>query len=217
MVLFMLGGLTGWVNAQSINFKAGLFYPQMNSDLWEDNLENLAFEKQDMLAGYYAAEYEHFLGRYLSFSVEGGYYKKEVYSMYRDYTYQNDDPIYQNVALETGSLELGFKIYPAGHHSKFYPYIGVSGGMFYWKYEQWGDFINFQEDTIMENEYLETTTYSPGGSVKVGFVVRPSRNMGFSLEGRYQYVKGNLSAYFQDFEKFDLSGLSATIGVHIFL
>jgi hypothetical protein len=217
MVLFMFGGLSLPVQAQSLNFKAGLFLPTMNSDLWEDNLNNLAFRKQDMLAGYYGAEYEQFLGHYLSLSVEGGYYKKEFFSLYKDYTYQNDDPIYQNMSLEITSLEVGFKLYPLGHNEKFYPYIGAGGGMYYWKYEQWGDFVDFEENTIMQDQYLETSTYSPGVNVKAGFVLRPSRGLGISLEGRYQYVKGDLSQFFQGFEKFDLSGFSATVGMNIFL
>lgn len=213
----VLGGLTLDLQGQSFNLKAGLFMPQMDSDLWAINMENLVLEKEDMMAGYYSAEYEQFLGHYVSFTLEGGYYKKEHHSMYKDYMYENDDPIYQNLALEMASLEIGFKFYPMGRDTIFYPYLGAGGGLYYWKYEQWGDFIDFEDNSVMEDEYLESTRYSPGVNVKAGFIIRPTREIGFSVEGRYQYVKGNLSDYFADFEKFDLSGVSVTAGIHIFL
>ncbi len=215
VVLPMICGFAMNVNAQSINLKAGLFYPTLQSDLWESNLENLEFAKQDMLAGYYALEYEQFLSRHFSFSIEGSYYQKEHNSMYRDYEYQNGDAIYQSLSLETTALEVGFKVYPFGHQTTFYPYLGVSGGVCYWKYEQWGDFIDFENNTVDENQYLESSTYTPGMSAKAGFVFRPTRSLGIGFEGRYQSYKGPLS-FFVDFEKLDLSGFSATVGLHWF-
>src|SRR4030066_2395882 len=91
MVVFGLG--SGILISQSMNFKIGMFVPQMRSDLWEINLENLAFSKSDMMNAYYGVEYEAYLNRYSSFSLEIGSYDRTVYSQYRDYTYLNGDPI----------------------------------------------------------------------------------------------------------------------------
>jgi hypothetical protein len=37
-----------------------------------------------------------------------------------------------------------------------------------------------------------------------------------ALEGKYQYLKGRLSGYFEDFELLDLGGFSANVGVNIY-
>ena len=216
IVLFMLCGLTFNTHAQSLNLKFGLFQPSMDSDLWEINIENLAFEKQDMQGKYYAAEYEHFMGKYLSLSLEGGYYQQEHYSFYRDFEYDDGSSINQNVALEIAGLELGFKIYPLGHRTKFSPYFGAGAGIYHWKYEQWGDFIDFENNEVLENEYLETSVYTPGFNAKAGFVFRPSLRIGISFEGRYQLIKGELSSFFDGFEKLDLGGVGFTVGLHLF-
>jgi hypothetical protein len=213
----IVGGLTANVYAQSLNFKVGLFNPSLQSDLWEINMENLVFDKEDLQGQFYALEYEQFMGRNLSFSVEAGYYTKDHYSFYRDYEYDDGSEIEQNVALQFGSLEVGFKLYPMGHRSKFAPYVGAGGGVYYWKYEQWGDFIDFENDTVDEGEYVETSAYSPGFNGKAGFVFRWVRSFGISAEVRYQYLKGNLSSFFEGFEKLDMSGVSINIGFHLFM
>ncbi|MCP5047998.1 MAG: porin family protein [bacterium] len=217
MVFFMISGLAMNTHAQSLNFKIGLFQPSLQSDLWEINMENLAFEKQDLQGRYFGVEYEHFLGKNLSIALEGGYYSKEHYSLYRDFEYDDGSSIFQNMALEIFVMEVDFKFYPMGHRTRFFPYFGAGGGVYRWKYEQWGDFIDFEDNTVMEDEYLESSAYTPGFNAKAGFVLRPSRQLGISVEARYQSVKGELSSFFEGFEKLDLSGFTVTAGIHIFV
>jgi hypothetical protein len=204
------------LHAGSFNFKVGLFHPDMNSDLWDINMENLAFEKQDMQGEYYGLEFEHFYGRYLSFSIEGGYYKKEHYTMYRDFVYADDSPIYQNLALRITSLEADIKVYPLGNRMRFYPYIGGGAGIYHWKYEQWGDFVDAETWLVYEDEYAESSAYTTGFNAKAGFVVRFSRSMGVSFETRYLYLKGNLSSFFEGFEQLDMSGFTYSLGINFF-
>ena len=54
------------------------------------------------------------------------------------------------------------------------------------------------------------------GEVRLGFVYRFSRSFGVLIEGRYQYLKGELSGDFEEFEKLDLSGFSAVLGLNIY-
>ena len=213
MLLALITVLALNAQAQSLSFKIGLFMPEMQSDLWEINMENLVFDKQDMHGQYYGLEYEHFLGRTLSFTIEGSYYDKAHYSFYR---FDDGSPIYQNVALNFWAMEAGIKLYPLGHRMRFSPYIGGGGGIYRWKYEQWGDFIDFENEVILEDQYLEASKYTPGFNAKAGFVFRPTRNLGLLLEGRYQFLKGDLSSFFEGFEKLDISGFSISVGFTIY-
>jgi len=203
------------VNANSLNIKMGLFYPQLDSDLWTTNMENLALVKSDMQNPYYAIEYEHFLDRTLSLSIEGGYYKKEHFSQYKDYEYQDGSPIYQNLSLETANLDLGFKFYPVGNRTRIAPYLGGGISLYYWKYSQWGDFINFQDDTIDQDQYAESTKYTPTFHAKGGVLINLSRSVGVSFEARYHALKGELSSFFEGFEKLDMGGFSIMAGINI--
>jgi hypothetical protein len=95
--------------------------------------------------------------------------------------------------------------------------VGGGVGMYFWKYEQWGDFIDFTTYEVNEDEYAESTTNSVGFNAKAGIVMRFYRNMGVALEAKYQWVKGDLGAFFEGWEKFDLSGFSYTFGINFYL
>ncbi|MBN2400442.1 MAG: hypothetical protein JXI33_08915 [Candidatus Aminicenantes bacterium] len=207
---------SGFIFSQSFNFKIGLFNPSLKSDLWQDNMQNLAFNKTDMLNTYYAAEYEIFLNRFTSFSLEIGKYSKDVYSQYKDYTDQDGSPIFQNISLSITPIEANIKLYPFGHRKMVYPFFGAGLGLYAWTYQQWGDFIIFPGLDI-ENGFAETETFSVGFNCRAGLVFRFHHRVALTFEGKYQYVRGQLSGYFEGFEMLDLGGITATVGVHFFL
>jgi hypothetical protein len=216
ILLMVLGLGSGILFSQSINLKIGLFTPSMQSDLWEDNMRNLAFNKADMLNTYYGAEFEVFLNRYASFSLEIGSYKKNVYTQYRDYTYEDESPIFQNISLRITPIEANIKLYPLGHSNVFFPYFGAGAGLYAWTYQQWGDFIIFPAGDIEEG-FAETKTFSFGFNGRIGLVYRFIPQVALAIEGKYQYVRGRLSGYFEGFELLDLGGITATCGVNIYL
>ncbi len=203
-------------NAQSLNLKIGLWNPDMNSDLWDTNMENLALNKQDMRDPIYALEYEMFFQRRFAVTFELAHYEKEHYSAYKDYEYEDGSPINQNLALTITSVELNLKIYPTTYQRMFNPFIGAGVGIYHWVYEQWGDFINFDDFTVQEG-YADTSTYTAGLNARAGFVLRFRKSVGFSFEARYQYLKGQLSSLFDGFEKLDMNGLALYIGLNLFL
>ena len=214
--ILMIGAAAANLHGQSLNLKVGAFSPGMQSDLWETNLENLAFDKQDMLGAYFGAELEMFMGRYFSLALEGGHYRQEVYSVYEFVTYDDGSPINQDLFLRVSSLEAGIKLYPAGHRELFNPYIGGGIGFYFWKYYQGGEFVDFVEEIVYEGEAY-TDRMSLGFNVKAGFVYRWRRSVGISFESKYTYLKGELSSLFEGFEKLDLSGFTFTVGLNLFL
>jgi hypothetical protein len=206
---------SGLLLPQSVNMKIGVFIPQMRSDLWEINLENLTFSRADMVNAYYGAAYESFLNRRSSFTLEFGSYNKTVYAQYRDYVYENGDPIYQDISLRIVPIEAGFNFYPSGHRRVLNPFIGVCAGIYAWTYQQMGDFINFTDDSINEG-FAETKRIGFGFSGRAGFVYRFMANVAFGLEGKYQYLRGRLSEYFEGFEPLDMGGFSVNASLNIF-
>ncbi len=206
------------LTAQSLDVKVGVFMPTLNSDLWAVNIENLAFAKRDMVDGMVAVGYEMFLNRNVAVGLEVGSYSRSRHSQYRDYEHADGAPIFQSISLKVTPIEAVFTFYLLGHRRPFSPYLAVAGGVYAWTYEQWGEFINFEDDplTLQEGSAF-TQTVSPGFSARFGFLFRPSRGLGLSIEGKYQYLKGTLSSDFEDFEPLDMGGPAIMAGLHIFL
>jgi hypothetical protein len=205
----LLGSLS--MASQGFSLKIGLMQLSLDSDLWQINMENLAFDKQDMLDVLYGAEYEFYLGKILSVSIEGNITQKSIASQYKDWEHEDGTPIYQNLSLRITAFEAGVKLYPLGSGKRFYPFIGAGTGLYAWRYAQWGEFINFDDLTVQEG-YAQTNTYSLGFNARAGMGFKFNPAFGVFLEAKYHYLKGQLSSFFEGFEKLDLSGFSANIG-----
>ncbi len=211
-ILLLLLCFSVQLSSQAFSLKIGVFAPALDSDLWAINLENLAMDRSDLLSTTYGAEYEFFLNRFASLSFEMGSYTKSVFSQYRDYEFLDGTPIRQNISLRITPIEIGAKLYPLSYRRQFILYLGASAGIYAWNFEQWGSFINFQDFTVSEGNAV-TRTYTPGFSVRSGISYRFMYNIAFLLEAKYQYLRGRLSGFFQDFEKLDLSGFQASLGI----
>ena len=216
MLLLVLGLGSGILLSQNINLKIGLFMPSMQSDLWEDNMRNLVFSKADMISSYFGVELEIFLNRYSSLSLEVGSYNKNISTQYKDYTYQDGSPIFQNISLRITPMEVGIKFYPLSHSHVLCPYFGAGAGLYAWTYQQWGDFIIFPAGDI-EKGFAETKTFSFGFNGRAGLVFRFHPRVALAVEGKYQYLRGRLSGYFEGFDLLDLGGITATLGVNFYL
>jgi hypothetical protein len=202
--------------SQSLNLKIGLFIPSLRSDLWEEiNLPNLALNKSDMLNAYFGAEYELFLNRSTSFSLEIGSYSKKIYTQYKYYFYPDYSPIFQNIFLRITSMEANIKIYPLGRRYLFSPYIGAGAGVYSWTYRQSGGFVIFP-DAYIEEGIAETKTFSFGFNGRAGLVYHLNPLVALAFEGKYQYLRGRLSGFFEGFDLLDLGGITATFGVNIY-
>jgi len=201
---------------KNLIFRIGLQKMDMKSDLWDINMENLVLNKKDMQNVCYGIGYEFFLNNNMSINIEGGTYQKTHFSSYREYTFNDGSPIEQNIKLSISSVEFNINFLPIGFRKNIYPYLSVGGGLYFWTYEQWDNFINFEDDTVFEG-YASTRTTSFGGNAKAGIVIRVGKELGFSVEGKYRYLKGHLSSGFEGFGDLDLNGWSYSLGIHLFI
>ncbi len=215
IIVLIIAGM-GVQFPKNVIFRFGLQEMDMQSDLWDVNMENLVFDKADMSGNYYGLGYEFFINRHIGIAVEAGTYKQIRYTMYEEYTYDDDSSILQNLSLKVNSLEFNINLLPLGYRSFLYPYLSVGGGIYIWEYEQWGSFINFEEDSINDG-YANTQTVSFGGNAKAGLVIRVGKKLGLSLEMKYRYLKGKLSSEFEGFAPLDLNGFTYSLGVHFFI
>jgi hypothetical protein len=211
LTLLLVPALT----AQQINVKFGLLAPFQNSDLWDDNYENLSYDKVDFNDIVFFVEYQQQFHKHLSFYVEGGRFDKAVYAEYRDYEYDNGSPIEQSMNLAVSTIETGFKFNLLPYRSRFSPYVAGGVGLYLWQYEQQGDFIDFTTMDIYEG-FSDQETVSLGVHVKGGFSIRVSRHLGLMVEGKAAWAKGDLGRYFEGFEPFDVGSLSLLAGFQFF-
>ncbi len=207
---------TSLLPAQQINVKFGLFSPFQKSDLWEDNLYNLSFEKKDFNNMVFSVEFQQQVHNHFSVYIEGGSYSKSVSADYRDYEYGDGSLILQTMDISITSIETGIKINLLPYRSKFSPFVAAGAGLYLWNYKQYGDFIDFNDNMDIYEGFADQDAVTLGFHVKGGFSIRFSRGFGFIVEGKVHWAQGDLGKWFEGFEPLDLSALSLLTGFQFY-
>ena len=97
--------------------------------------------------------------------------------------------------------------------AKWAPFVGVGGGLLWYRFEQKGDFVDILTLDVV-NFTLESSGGTSTGHVFGGVDISLSPRFLWSLEGRYALSGATTSSAF-DFENLDLSGFQATIGLAV--
>jgi hypothetical protein len=142
-------------------------------------------------------------------------------SEFRDWIDNNNQPITQTTSLRRIPVTLGVRHYlgqrgraigrfawiPAAQT----PYVGLGAGIMQYRFRQTGDFVNFQTLNVFYDEF-ESKAWTPVLHALFGMDFALGRFFLMNGELRYTWARGPMRGDFQNFNKIDLSGLSATAG-----
>jgi hypothetical protein len=145
-------------------------------------------------------------------------------SEFRDWVDQNNFPIEQLTRLWRVPITVSVKHYlvprgrsigrfawiPAGRA----PYVGVGAGMMDYKFNQVGDFVDFDSLNVFPDQFV-STAWTPVLHAFAGLDVSVTGHFVLTGEARYVWAKGPMGRDFKNFNRIDLSGLSVTAGLSI--
>lgn len=145
-------------------------------------------------------------------------------SEYRNWTDNNNQPIRQTTSLERVPLTASLKWYltgpgqAVGHFAwvpaGVAPFVGVGGGLMWYRFQQYGDFINYADSSIANDAFAsERWTGTLHAFAGVDIALGPR----YLLTGRAQYTwaRSALGSDFVGPNSVDLSGLAVTAGVGV--
>lgn len=219
--IVLLAGASS-VRAQGLDLRIGGFFPRTQESWFQEvafDLFNVS--KSDFRGVYGGAEYNTVLARNveLGFSVDG--YSRAVGSFYRDYTRPSGGEIEQTLKLEMVPVGLTLRFVPTGKRASIAPYVGGGVDAVFYKYEEYGDFIDFYDpDLAIYSDHFKDSGTAFGAHVVAGIRVYVNRDFAIVGEGRYQWAKKDMGEDFVSPEPgftntLDLSGPSFTLGVHV--
>ena len=92
------------------------------------------------------------------------------------------------------------------------PYVGAGGGITWWSYEQFGDFVDFVDFSIFTDHFL-TDGWAPTLHAfgDIDWAISPRVVVQF--EARYGWAEGDLAPAFVGFQPIDLAGFRGMGGV----
>jgi hypothetical protein len=208
----------GEASAGSLELRGGAFFPRANTgarnDLFVDDSVLYMVEKSDWVGFTGGAKYYFKLVNNveLGFGVDG--YSRSVDTAYRDFTTSTNRDILQTLHFTVVPTSVTLRLIPT-KRGAIAPFLGVGGDVYYWKYEEYGDFIDFDRPgKPIVSDYFFSDGAAWGFHVTGGIRVPIGDDFSLVAEGRYQWAKADMGDDFYG-NKIDLSGASATLGVSI--
>jgi outer membrane protein W len=207
-----------------ISVRGGYAVASAGSDLFDFTTENLTLKKSDFSGLSLGAALDVTATDRVSFTVDAGYSRSKKGSEFRNLIDNNDLPIEQTTTFERVPLTANVKLYlsPPGQSvgtaawipSRIAPWVGVGGGAMHYRFLQKGDFVDFKTNNVFRSTF-DSNGWAPvlQGMAGAEFSITPS--LALTGDARYLWAKGDLGTDFGGFNKIDLSGVSASIGLSL--
>jgi len=207
--------------AGGLDLRIGGYFPRGNETLFQDDREIYFVEKSDFYGVYGGIEYNQKIVDNVELALHFDGYSKSVDTSYRDYERPGGGEIYQTLKLWQAPLGVSVRFIPTSKKAKFAPFVGGGVDAIFYQYEEYGDFIDFYDETlpILSDAFVADGT-AFGFHVLGGFRYYLNRDFAIVAEGRYQWATDEMDDDFAPnapglVNTIDLSGATATIGVHI--
>lgn len=221
----------GFASAGGLDVRVGGFFPRgsQNTSLFED-LNTLympiadasrGVKGSDFNAVFGGVEYNTALGDFVELGVSIDGFSRRVDTSYREYTRPNGSEIEQTLKLEMMPIGATIRFVPTSKRARIAPYIGGGIDAVYYKYEEFGDLIDWADPSYpILADTLLSEGVTLGAHAVAGLRVYVNRDFAIVGEGRYQWAKDDMGDDFAPNEsglvnRIDLTGPSFTIGVHV--
>jgi len=220
MVLGLAAVLPGSAAASSLDLRIGGFFPSADTNLFDDDAELYLVGGDTLTDGrwrgiYGGVEFSAGLGDHveLGFHVDG--YGRSLHTSYRDFERPSGREIQQTLKLTVVPVGVTLRLVAGGPRSSIVPYAAVGADLFYYKYEEFGEFIDFDSPSLpVFDDAFISEGVAPGFHVAAGLRIPLSRDFSLVGEGRYQFAKDDMGDDFRG-NRIDLGGASATLGLHV--
>ncbi|HSE39627.1 MAG TPA: outer membrane beta-barrel protein [Acidobacteriota bacterium] len=217
LLILLTAAAASPASAGSINVLAGYAMPSGDSDVFQQNERELTFEPDDLNDFSISVGYDFFLGDYVNLGGSFSWYEGDTDAIDRDFVFEDGSPIFRNVRLQIVPLEANVKFLPVGRDAVLIPYVGGGVGVYFWEYEEFGDFVVNRDPT--NPDFISGTAFSdgadPGFHVEGGVYIPIGHSVAVAAEAKYWDAEGDLDPEGFDplFEPIDLSGFQIAGGI----
>jgi hypothetical protein len=206
----------------SLSMRLGYGYAMANSDLFDQVTEDLTLNKRDFSGLTAGAELAVPVTSRFEITVDGAYLRANKGSEFRHFIDNNDLPIEQTTTFERVPLSLNVRFYltPPGRSvgklawipSKVAPWVSAGAGTMWYRFRQQGDFVDFNTTNVYPSFY-EGSGWAEMVQASGGVDVSLSSLVALRTSVQSIWAKGPLGRDFIGFDKLDLSGVNATLGL----
>jgi len=208
----------------SIGIKGGYAVPRAGSEIFDFARDQLTLDTGDFASSAWGAEIAVRTTERLDIAAGLGVSRSSARSEFQHWVDESDLPIEQTTTFLRVPMTLNAKWYfrDRGRSvSRFVwvpeswsPYVGVGGGAVWYRFEQEGDFVDFETLDVF-SAFLESDGTTGTVHVFSGVDLSLGSKVVLTGEGRYSWASAEMGRDFVDFSDIDLGGFQATVGLSL--
>lgn len=210
--------------AATVVVRGGVARPTAGSDAFSEAARQLTLSRGDFAGLDAEADLAfHVLPR-LAIVVGGAYSGVSPRSEFRNWVDQNDQPIQQTTTFQRVPLSAGVRAYLSAPGraigrlawipARAAPYVSGGGGAMWYRFRQEGDFVDYKTNDIFTGTF-ESSSWTPLAYGAAGLDLSLSPRWLLTTEARYTWAKATMSTSFTGFDRIDLAGLTAGVGIGV--
>jgi opacity protein-like surface antigen len=208
----------------TITVRGGYARPTAGSDVFDDVTSQLSLDKSDFGSLSVGADVAFGITERLDLTLDAGYSRSNRKSDFRDFIDNNNLPIEQTTSFERIPLtaNLKFNLASPGQRigqlawipSRVVPYVGAGVGVMHYRFKQEGDFVDFNTNAVFPATF-DGQDWAFIEQAMAGVQYNFTPMLGLTLDARYLHGRGDLGQAFRDYDKIDLSGATASVGLSV--
>jgi hypothetical protein len=207
-----------------LTLRAGPSLPRADGALFDFMTSELTLERSDFRAPALSGELSMLLGNRWELGASLGVAESVSRSEYARLIGDDGLPIEQTTKLRTVPVTATARHYPMGRGrsvsslawipARTTPYIGGGAGMTWYRLTQEGEFVEHETGDIFLNRYdsaANALTLHAVAGANHWFTAR----VGLNAEARYTRGSADLTGSYRQYDRVDLTGLQAMIGLSL--
>ena len=208
----------------SLGIRGGYAVARASSEIFDFTRQELTVERSDFDAPAFGGQLAIRVAPRVDVAVDVSVATTRTKSEFRDWVDNNDLPIEQETEYRRVPLTVGVKAYLkdrgrsvsrfAWIPARWAPYVGAAGGWVWYRFEQVGDFVDYETLDIFADHFNSEGT-TPTVHVYTGADWSLGPYFVVTAEARYAWARADMSGDFVDFDPMDLSGLQASLGISL--
>lgn len=218
----------------SLGLRVGYALPTASSEIFDFTREQLTVERTDFASATWGGELAVRVAPRIDVAAEFGYASARKLSEMREFTEWVGDtelPIEQTTEFRRVPFTIGVKAYLSERGrsvgrfawipARWTPFVGAGAGWVWYRFEQEGDFVDYETyDPVEETYDIFTDRFVSDGNAPTihlfgGADWSLGPNFFLTAQGRYTWARADMSRDFKDFDRMDLSGFQATAGISV--
>jgi hypothetical protein len=208
----------------SFTVRVGPMLYTARGDVFDALRRDLTLERSDFSGPAAGAEMAMVVLSRLDVALGVGYTRSSARSEFLEWVDQDERPIEQTTSMESVplTLTLRYLLLSRGRSisgnawlpAATTPYVGVGGGAAWYRLRQDGDFVDFRDNRIF-TDVVETSGWHGIVHALAGVDYWIQPRVGLNAEARYTHGRARPGEGFHTFDRLDVGGLQATIGLSV--